>query len=84
MIMQSRVQSQQHDQCDTQKQMWPVKDYLPHKRCGHFLIAKDGDIARKRAMRCIANAFETAVSPDKQYIGTKNPQQMCIDHAASM
>ena len=50
MILQSRVQLQQRDQCGTQKQMWPVKDALPHNKRTYFVIAKDGDIARERAM----------------------------------
>jgi hypothetical protein len=54
MILQSRVQLQQRDQCGTQKQMWPVKDALPHNNRTDFVIAKDGDMARERAMRCIA------------------------------
>jgi hypothetical protein len=37
-----------------QKQMWPVKDGLPHNNRGYVVIAKDGDTARERAMRCVA------------------------------
>jgi hypothetical protein len=39
------------------------EDYLPHKNCGHFLIAKDGDIARERAMRCIAMLSKRLSAP---------------------